>query len=127
MVVEAPIDPSHFNIAPNMLMIVDTQPFRAGRGEGRRGEGEKGEVVLCDATHLLAPTMLRLNLFFIDHWKFRRLLFEESLTETELILELARQMNIPTADIVQINVVGHSRFSAGAQPEHPWHRYLLVS
>ena len=71
--------------------------------------------------------MLHLNLFFIDHWKFRRLLFEESLTETELILELARQMAIPTADIVQINVVGLSRFSAGAQPEHPWHRYLLVS
>lgn len=44
MVVEAPIDPSHFNIAPDMSMIVDTQPFRAGRGEGRRGEGGSGAM-----------------------------------------------------------------------------------
>ena len=81
---------------------------------------------MSDAT-LLVPTMLLYSLFFADRWEFRQLPFEEGITKSGLIPELARQMGFLTGDIVGILVVGISRFSSGTQPEHLCHRYLVAS
>ena len=38
-------------------------------GEGREERGERR--VVPRAAHLLDPTMLLLNIFFADHWRFQ--------------------------------------------------------